>query len=384
MREKILLVDDEEKVATSLKMALQENYEVHLAHSGKVGLQKLADFGPFAVVVADLKMPEMDGVEFLQKALEQAPLTVRMVLTGYADIKSAIELVNKGKIFRFHTKPSPANDVKFAIDAAVEQYRLLIVEKDLLNRTVRGTVEVLTDIMSLLDPVEFSQTSQKRELVIEMCANLGVREPLNVVLATMLSSIGAATIPAPVLLRIRLSEELSDTDNAILNRMCEVGADLLQKIPRLEKVAQIIRYQRASDKAVGTDGGPDDEVPKGARILRIVNDFVRQITNGLTELDALSSLEKQAHLYDGEVLNVLQKKLNTRSGQKSTKEEFRLISPADLALGHTLARDVMTVDGVLVAPANTVIGESALTKLVNYGKLIGLVEPLYVYMPGAV
>ena len=73
--------------------------------------------GPFAVVVADMRMPGMDGVEFLQHVKEMSPDTVRIMLTGNADMQTAIDAVNKGNIFRFLTKPCPYETMTVAVNA---------------------------------------------------------------------------------------------------------------------------------------------------------------------------------------------------------------------------------------------------------------------------
>jgi DNA-binding NtrC family response regulator len=130
---KILLVDDEQRVLEGLSMHLRRNFTVQTATSGAAGLERLTADGAIAVVVSDMRMPNMDGATFLARAREIAPTTVRMMLTGQADIDSAIAAINGGQIFRFLTKPtSPANFLA-AVTAALTQHRLIVSEKVLTS-----------------------------------------------------------------------------------------------------------------------------------------------------------------------------------------------------------------------------------------------------------
>ncbi|NIQ03497.1 MAG: response regulator, partial [Nitrospinaceae bacterium] len=94
----------------------------------------------FAVVVSDMRMPDMDGIQFLSRVREHYPQTVRMMLTGYADVKTAMNAVNEGNIFRFMTKPCPPEVFEKVLSAGIEQYRLITAERDLLERTLKGSV----------------------------------------------------------------------------------------------------------------------------------------------------------------------------------------------------------------------------------------------------
>ncbi|PYX95051.1 MAG: hypothetical protein DMG71_10630, partial [Acidobacteria bacterium] len=132
MSEKILFVDDEPAVLEGYKRLLHKEFSIDTAVGGVEGLTAIAQRGPFAVVISDLRMPGMDGVQFLSKVRTASPDTVRMALTGYADIDSAINAVNEGSIFRFLTKPCPKETLAKAVTAGLMQYRLITAEKELL------------------------------------------------------------------------------------------------------------------------------------------------------------------------------------------------------------------------------------------------------------
>lgn len=137
MRDKlprVLLVDDEPSLLLSLKLHLRRKFQVFTATSGAEGLAILQREGPFAVVVSDMRMPGMDGAAFLAQARRNHPDTIRMLLTGYADLSSAMSAVNEGYIFRFLTKPCEPDAMLRLLEAGVEQHRLLTADRQLLEQ----------------------------------------------------------------------------------------------------------------------------------------------------------------------------------------------------------------------------------------------------------
>src|SRR4029077_11303089 len=132
-------------------------FRVETAEGGEAALDKIAAHGPFAVVVSDRQMPRMDGIKFLSLVKERAPDTVRLMLTGNADLDGAIKVVNEGNIFRFLTKPCPLEVLGKAVEDALGQYRLVTAEKELLNKTLSGSIKLLCDILSMIDPQSFGR-----------------------------------------------------------------------------------------------------------------------------------------------------------------------------------------------------------------------------------
>jgi DNA-binding NtrC family response regulator len=132
MSEKILFVDDNTIILSAFQLQLRKRYAVSVASSGQLGLDMMKQEGPFAVVISDMRMPQMDGFTFLKKAQEISPDSVLMMLTGNADQKTAIDAVNNDNVFRFITKPCQSELLISSIDAALKQSRLIHAEKKLL------------------------------------------------------------------------------------------------------------------------------------------------------------------------------------------------------------------------------------------------------------
>jgi YesN/AraC family two-component response regulator len=122
MGNKILFVDDESNILDAYKRQLKKQFLIETALSAEEGLNAITNHGPYAVVVSDLRMPGMDGNQFLTRVKEVAPRSVRMMLTGYADFKTAMEAINSGNIYRLLTKPCAKNILTEALNAGVEQY----------------------------------------------------------------------------------------------------------------------------------------------------------------------------------------------------------------------------------------------------------------------
>lgn len=134
MKDKVLLVDDDAMVLAGLKRQLRNEFSIDTALSGEEALQRLQENGPYAVIVSDFMMPGMDGVEFLSRVKKSNPETVRMMLTGTADMPTAIKAVNEGHIFQFHPKPCPADTLSKAIQSGLTLYNKTVSDQDRLRK----------------------------------------------------------------------------------------------------------------------------------------------------------------------------------------------------------------------------------------------------------
>ena len=119
---KILIVDDDEAALVLYVEELSKQFDVSSASSGQAGLALLAHEGPFTAVISDMRMPVMDGAQFLGRVSERAPDTMRMVLTGYTDLNSVMQAINAGHVYRFISKPCPLYDLVDSVRDAVRQY----------------------------------------------------------------------------------------------------------------------------------------------------------------------------------------------------------------------------------------------------------------------
>lgn len=377
---KVLFVDDDPNLLSAIERTFRNSYPLDTAQGGEAGLKLIAERGPYAVVVADRQMPEMDGVKFLTAVKRCAPDTVRIMLTGNADLDSAIEVVNEGNIFRFLTKPCPHATLRKAIEDARSLYQLTIAEKELLNKTVTGSIKLLTDILSTVDIRSFAQTERLRGLVSDVVAKIPMENPWELHLAAMLAPIGYLTLPPETLVKAREELMLSKAEELLVARVPEIASRLLANIPRLEGVARIVRYQHKQFDGGGfpPDAVKEEEIPLGARLLKILAD-ASEIHDGRTlPLRALNELQTRVGWYDPDLLA----KVRVCFGGQETSgaDEVRRISVSikDLEVGMVLRSDVITQDGTLILSSGHQLNEMSIEKILNFHQISGIRQPIFV------
>jgi response regulator RpfG family c-di-GMP phosphodiesterase len=379
MNARILCVDDEPAILAGFQRSLRREFTVDVAAGGQEALARLAGVDPYAVVVSDMHMPGMDGVRFLARVREIAPLTVRMMLTGNSSVDTAIEAVNEGHIFRFLTKPCPAETLAKALQAGVDQYRLLTAEKDLLERTLKGTVNVLADLLTLVNPAAFGRAARVRRLA-ERIADArpdGInRWELEV--AALLSQIGCVTLPDETVDKVFRGKPLAAEEAKIFAQHPKIGHDLLVNIPRLEAAAAIIAYQDKRYDGSGTpaDAVRGDGIPLGARILKIALDCDTLVTAGMPVAAVLSALRDRVGCYDPALLEAL---------SVATREEvayvIRDVEVEALRIGMRLAVDLRSASGLLLIGKGQEVTASLKVRLANMATSGGLPPTLKVLVP---
>jgi serine phosphatase RsbU (regulator of sigma subunit) len=152
---KVLFVDDDPRILAGIRRQLRKQVPIETVDSGSAGLEAVQARGPFAVVVTDYGMPGMNGIEFLTRVRRAAPETVRMLLTGSADLHAAIQAVNQGNIFRFLTKPCSPADLKEALDAGIQHYRRARRERK-FNQHTRRWLDQAVEVQQGLLPGSIS------------------------------------------------------------------------------------------------------------------------------------------------------------------------------------------------------------------------------------
>ncbi|MFA6243298.1 MAG: HD domain-containing phosphohydrolase [Candidatus Hydrogenedentales bacterium] len=380
MDEKVLFVDDDANILEAYQRKLQQVLPVYTAQGPHLGLREIQENGPFAVVVSDMNMPMMNGVEFLQKVRELAPDTVRIMLTGKADIKVAMEAVNDGNVFRFLTKPCPSRLMGDSLLAAIKQYRLVVSEKVLLEGTLKGTTELLTEILSWVCPNAFGHSLQLRNTVKALASKLTAGDEWQIEVAATLSQIGVLALPSEILSKLGDGEPLTSEEEESLKTVPAVGHELLRRIPRLEEVAEIILY---AHKHYDGSGFPGDaisgkSIPLGSRILKAVEDFHGLRAIGRSREDAINEMMGREGWYDLSVLSALSTCTLATMGSEAPLSRVVPISLNDLKPGLTLASPIMTVEGQKVLGAGTEISEALLIRLHKYAESAGVKEPIEV------
>ena len=260
---RVLCVDDDSNLLDGLARSLRGHYKIETATDATVALESLKTVEPYAVVISDQRMPRMDGVTFLANIRGLAPATVRVLLTGQADMESAIAAVNEGNIFRFLTKPCSTTVMLKTLSACIEQHRLILAEKVLLEQTLRGSIKALIDILSLANPIAFGRATRVRHSVEQLLTHFEIRERWPVEVAAMLSQIGCVTLPPATVEKLYKSHPLSPSEQEMVDRMPTFVDKCLANIPRIEPVREILRlYPRPfTNHPNGSASGPASELP---------------------------------------------------------------------------------------------------------------------------
>jgi response regulator RpfG family c-di-GMP phosphodiesterase len=380
MNAKVLLVDDDKNLLVPMAGNLRQKYDLDTASGGEEGLGKLKSSGPFAVVVSDRQMPGMDGIQFLSLVKEQAPDTVRIMLTGNADLEHAVRVVNEGNIFRFLTKPCHREVLLRAVDDAVAQHRLIVAEKELLNKTLNGSIKLLTDILSLVDAKSFNRSEKLRTLITGLAPKMSLAESWEINVAAMLSPVGYVTLPHEAIVKSRAGQPLSKGEQQLLNSVPEITGRLLSNIPRLEGVAKITLYQRKHFDGTGfpVDNTKGEAIPAGARVLKILNDMLDLQASGKTQPQALDELATRSGFYDMQLLHSVRTAFGVGDGNPIDKLQAVSVLVNELKVGMILLSDVVTNDKLLILSAGHLVNETVLEKIQNFNLIYGIQEPILV------
>jgi len=378
--DRVLLVDDEQNIRETLHLMLEElATSSRTAADGPEALQLLETEGPFALVISDMRMPKMSGVELLSAVKERYPDTVRMMLTGYGDLETAMDAVNEGNIFRFLTKPCPKKVFFQAVQAGIEQYRLITAEKDLLARTLKGSIKLMTELLHLTDERVFGLAVAIREAAKIIAAEFKEIKGWEMEMAAMLCQIGLVTLPAEVLQKIVDNEVLDIQEKMMFERIPEVGCRLLSHIPRLERVATFVRYSFKSFNGSGPPPEPiqGEKIPIESRILKVLLDLAAYQRMNLSFESALLEMRYHKSRYDPQIINLIAAK--NLSLVPSREIRTTLIMLSELLIGDVLVSDIRSRENRLLLSAGSKITDSNREKLFNYYKIVPIKEPFSVF-----
>jgi response regulator RpfG family c-di-GMP phosphodiesterase len=369
---KVLCVDDDARILEAFQRQFRKQFDIRTALGPELGLKAISEDGPFAVVVSDLRMPAMNGIEFLARVRQAAPDTVRVMLTGEADLAAAVAAVNDGKVFQFLNKPCPGSMLARTLDSAIEQNRLVTAERELLERTLRGSIGVLSEILSLVNPTAFSRANRILRYVQYVATQLNLPNTWQFEMAAMLSQIGCVTVPTDVLDKHYRHQALNPRENDILASQSRIGHDLLVQIPRLENIAEIVACQQMS---WSDRGNSPETIYIGANLLRVALDFDAQI---LLERppDAVLAQMLGSRDYNPAFVTALQQ----LHAQEATSQA-RLVTLSQLQPSMIINDAVYSKNGMLLLGKGQQVTESALARLESFASLHGIVEPINVIIP---
>jgi len=415
----ILFVDDEKNILGSLSRVFRkEGYGILLAESGECGLDLLRH-NSVAVVVSDQRMPGMGGVEFLKKAREASPDTVRMMLTGQADMAEITGAINEGGVYRYITKPWDDEELKHIIRAAVERYSLLAENRRLqeatmkqnaelyeLNQTLEARVEEKTrklresffsfvglcgDMIELHDQLSGGHCKRVAVLSRGLGQQLGLKgfELEALWAAALLHEIGLIGVPREVL--EKAEGEFSDSERALMRNNPALSQEIIAKIDILRQSGLIVRSHMESFDGSGyPDGLKGGEVNYGSRILSICREYdrLRHARRPFSKVEALAVIERgRGRKFDPDVTEAFLKfaseikdgdENQMTAHNRSAMPVKTQVDIRDIAPGMVLAKPLASGRGRLLVGQGTVLTAALIEKVLNFHKIDPITYPVEV------
>lgn len=344
MRSTILVVDDEPNVLEGLSLHLLRKYNVVTATSGPEALAALSEEPRISVIVSDLRMPEMDGAQFLGRAREVVPDSVRILLTGHADVDGAMRAINEGGVFKVLTKPCPPGQLLNTIAAAEHHYQVVEADRIMLEQTMAGAIRALTDVLGHTNPASYRRAALIKRTASDIAAALDINPRWPVEVAAALSQLGFLTVPGETVERLFAGGELSEAERSKIGRVPAINEQLLARIPRLEPVRALLNslsrpYRKPQSE---TPGGSRDPIDRASQVVRVAVDFEALMGAGDHAALAVDTMRSR-DCYDPAVLDALESVRGRGHGF-----EIRMLRVGALKPGMIFADDVKLSNGALL------------------------------------
>ena len=375
MNGRVLFVDDEPQVLDGIQRSLRKQVDIVTTTSAAEGLRLLAESGPFALVVSDMRMPVMNGAQFLAKARECKPETVRIILSGQSDLQATIAAVNEGHIYRFLHKPCNPEQLLAAIEDGLNQHRLITAEKVLLEQTLSGCVAMLIEILGMVSPSASSRASRLQRYTMALANALELGEHWQWPLAAYVSQIGCVALPKEILSKVEAGQELTEEERRLHESHPDVAHRLLASIPRMEEVADIVTAQFGP--TAFCDALPElhrwDVRSMGRLLLRGAVEFDRLAASGLRGEAAVTRIKGAKLGFPSALIEAMRSIVP--SGQDLALRQLRL---ADLSPGMMLDEDLVSSKGIRLVPAGHEVTRSLIVRLKSIATGVGVAEPFRV------
>ena len=352
-------MDDEPRVLESLAVLLRKEYDAQIATRPDQALQKLNEMTDLAVVVSDMRMPAMDGASFLHEVMLRRPEVTRIMLTGETGRDLAIAAVNKGQVFRFLTKPCGIEDLKIALDAAVIQHRVIMAERAVLQETLIGCIRSLMEVLAIASPAAFGRAERIKREAMDVAARLGCGDFWQLEAAALLSQIGYVALPSSLIDEMQDGKPLSPDEVAKVGAVPDISMKLLDHIPRLEPVIQILVALTWPDPAVTALG--TGTIGHGTKILGAVMEYDSQLTQGKTREEIFAHLRGRSDRYGRDVIDALEAGIRARfPSEMGVDMLLRQVRP-----GMTLLQEMRNSSGALIVPKGFEVTKTFLERIGN-------------------
>ena len=359
MNNKILCVDDEEAILRGFKLNLNNKFELHFASDGIEGLELFKREGGFATVLSDMRMPRMSGAEMLHEIKKIDSEVVTVLLTGHTDFESAMAAVNDGNVFRMLSKPCPPDVLRKVLRDAIEQYDLITSKRILLDQTLRGAVDALSQSLAITQPLFFGRAQRVRRMANGLAEAVQLVESWRVGVAAIFSQLAYLSIPNHLSESVYYRKDLKPELKAMLKDLPEETLKIIDLIPGLTDIREILQRIDIQPKFEVDDGSG---IRTAASILRVALDYDYYQEQGHADALIIQTLISRADTYDQKITEALSQFIDADSNSYSLEE----IDTKDLAEGMRLNQDLLLEDSMLIASSGADIDRSLLKIVRNY------------------
>lgn len=363
----LLVVDDSPDSLLGISGILRDSYRVKVANGGEKALELARGATPPDLILLDVRMPDLDGFEVCAR-LKADPATCEipvLFITAAEEIEDEAEGFRRGCVDYIHKPISPPL-LLARVRTHLEQHRLRMAERELVERTLKGSLALMVELLALGDPETYGWAKAHADLCETLARELGVEDPWNVGLAAVLSQVGMLTLPDALVAKVRNRLPLNSEERELYGRVPELGHRLLKEIPRLEEVAEAIRGSQAHFEDTAAEA-----LPLASRILKVSYDFMRRRARNESVRVILREMLARTDAYDPAVLRVLKGLAEagafeeTPTGGEAGREvDLDLVQP-----GQVLAYGVEDPEGNPLLRPGAVLSASHLMRLQNLARI---------------
>ena len=370
----VLMVDDNEVNVDILVDTLGDIYDVSVAMDGLAALEAVAE-NPPDLILLDVMMPEMDGYEVCEKlkANKKTRGIPVIFVTAKIEVEDEIKGFQVGAV-DYITKPLSPPVVTARVETHLKLRNSELHLKELLEKTLGGTVKMLTDMLSVANPSAFSRASRISRHVKKMTESLHMGHIWQIRMAAMLSQIGCMTLSTDTMDRIHRGEDVSIEEMAAFNRHPAVGYELIRRIPNLKDVAEIMVRQQALQTKTDMGDKTPDLILMGSRMLKLAIDYEKKIFEGKSASEALTILRSDKMEYGLELFEVF----STIIDADAATTPIRHLFVRELNPGMIINKDIITKKGKLLIGAGTEVTLPVFETLSNFSKTGFVEEPFEV------
>jgi len=423
---RLMIVDDEAAILASLKRIFRGRpYQLVSFDNAPQAIEYLQNNpDSIDVIISDMRMPGMDGLEFLTKVSQTWPDIMRLVLSGYADMESVIKVVNQANLHSYVTKPWDEVDLKLKVQQAAEQRYLkftlrqlqaerqaeleavnasledkinertsdLLAAKESLRQTIasledshRGAVKMI----AYFAEQGWQSLQPHSEAVAKMTARfvrfLGLDKKManDIVVAARLHDIGLAVLDQKIV--HKPVHEQTDKEREIYRKHAILGENTLMGMPVMVDVAKIVRHHHESFNG---DGYPDklsgENIPFGARIIRLVNDYENMLDglryeHAYSPDEALDVIRQNSfEFYDPKLVTAFVKMMSSDQDSIDGNQQIWSLTPDELKPGMELYENLVSLDGMILLTAGQVLNERLINRIHHVEKMDGKMSKIAV------